>query len=60
MENIYYIMDFKGSLTISSNGSAHIPKELRMELDLKEGDRLIFHKTKKCGIVVERSEEDDG
>ena len=49
-------MDFKGSLTISSNGSSHIPKELRVELDLKEGDRLIFHKTKMCGIIVEKSE----
>jgi len=52
-------MDFKGSSTVY-NSTIHIPKELKETLAIKDGDKLIFHKTKKCGIVVERSEEDDG
>ena len=58
MKNIVYIMDFKGSSTVFKNGQIQLPKELRGELDLKSGDRLIFHKTKNCGIVVEKSEVD--
>lgn len=51
-------MDFKGSSTVLSSGQIQIPKDLRAEFDLKSGDRLIFHKTKKCGVVVEKSEVD--
>jgi AbrB family looped-hinge helix DNA binding protein len=51
-------MDFKGSSTVLSSGQIQIPKVLRAELGLEGGDRLIFYKTKKCGIVVEKSEVD--
>lgn len=52
-------MDFKGSSTVF-NGTIHLPKELKDSLGITNGDKLIFHKTKKCGIVVEKSEEDGG
>ena len=52
-------MDFKGSSTVY-NGTIHLPKELKESLDIKDGNKLIFHKTKRCGMVVEKSEEDGG
>jgi len=52
------IMDYRGSPTIY-HGTIHLPKELKAELGLKDGDVLLFHKTKKCGVVVEKSVEDE-
>jgi bifunctional DNA-binding transcriptional regulator/antitoxin component of YhaV-PrlF toxin-antitoxin module len=52
-------MDFKGSSTVF-NGTIHLPKELKESLLIVDGDKLIFYKTKKCGMIIEKSEEDDG
>ena len=52
--------DFYGVVTVSDKGQIAIPIDVRRELDIKTGDRLIVIKRKdNAGIILLKTEKMD-
>ena len=52
--------DFYGVITVSDKGQIAIPIDVRRELDIKTGDRLIVIKRKdNAGIILLKTEKMD-
>ena len=52
--------DFYGVVTVSDKGQIAIPIDVRRELDIKTGDRLIVIKRKdNAGVILLKTEKMD-
>ena len=59
-QDLIEMADFYGVITVSDKGQIAIPIDVRRELDIKTGDRLIVIKRKdNAGVILLKTEKMD-